>query len=653
MNRSWIVAAATATLLAPLGFALAEGDALAPGENLVLDGIPRIPASIAAEVASYTDFRSAGVVAWHPEKREMLISTRFAEVSQLHEVRMPLGARKQLTFGAERASGAAWPKKRSDYFVFSRDVGGGEFYQLFRRDVATGKVERITPGGRTRHSLGRFSYDDKLAFTSTKRNGKDTDIYVMDPRDPSSEKLLLEVQGSWSVQDWAQDDSKLILGEYVSANESYLWLLDVGSGKKFELTPRDSKESGAKEKISWHGGVFTPDGKSAYVTTDKGSEFHRLALLDLESKALTPLTSHIEWDVEHFDVSLDGKLVAFVTNEEGTGVLHVLDAKTKKELALPKLPAGTIGSIRFHESRDELAFDVTSSRCPSDVWSLEPRTGKLERWTESETGEIDTRDFSEPETIRWKTFDGRTISGLLYMPPKRFTGKRPIIVSIHGGPEGQSRPGFLARTNYFLNELGVALVLPNVRGSTGFGKTFLALDNGQKREESVQDVGALLDWVGQRDDLDASRVMVMGGSYGGYMSLAVSEHYADRIRCSIDVVGISNFVSFLERTEAYRRDLRRAEYGDERDPKMRAHLEKISPVNNAAKIKKPLFVIQGKNDPRVPFQEAEQIVAAVKKNETPVWYLVAKDEGHGFAKKKNSDFQLYATVLFVKEYLLK
>ena len=245
------------------------------------------------------------------------------------------------------------------------------------------------------------------------------------------------------------------------------------------------------------------------------------------------------------------------------------------------------------------------------------------------------------------------ISGFLYRPPAKFKGKRPIIVNIHGGPEGQSRPGFLGRNNYYLNELGVALLYPNVRGSTGYGKTFLQLDNGFKREDSVSDIGALLDWIATQPDLDKDRVMVSGGSYGGYMSLAVATKYSDKIRAAIDIVGISNFVTFLEKTEGYRRDLRRVEYGDERDPKMREFLLKISPVNNAQNIKKPLFVVHGQNDPRVPLNEAQQIVATVQKNNVPVWYLMAKDEGHGFSKKKNIDFQFYATVMYVKEYLLK
>jgi dipeptidyl aminopeptidase/acylaminoacyl peptidase len=227
-----------------------------------------------------------------------------------------------------------------------------------------------------------------------------------------------------------------------------------------------------------------------------------------------------------------------------------------------------------------------------------------------------------------------------------------VIINIHGGPEGQSRPGFLGRTNYYLNELGIAVIYPNVRGSTGYGKTFVKLDNGMKREDSVKDIGALLDWIAQQPDLDASKVMVTGGSYGGYMTLAVATNYNDRIACALDVVGVSNFNTFLKNTESYRRDLRRVEYGDERDPAIAEFFERIAPLNNAGRITKPLFVVQGGNDPRVPHTEAEQMVARVKQNGRSVWYLMARDEGHGFRKKTNVDFQFYATVMFVRRFLL-
>jgi dipeptidyl aminopeptidase/acylaminoacyl peptidase len=227
-----------------------------------------------------------------------------------------------------------------------------------------------------------------------------------------------------------------------------------------------------------------------------------------------------------------------------------------------------------------------------------------------------------------------------------------VIVDIHGGPEGQFRPGFLARNNYLTSELGIAVIYPNVRGSTGYGKTFVTLDNGFLREDSYKDINALFDWIATQLDLDSSRIMVTGGSYGGFMTLAIATNYNDRIRCAVDIVGPSNLVTFLENTSNYRRDLRRVEYGDERDPKMRAFLERIAPANNAHKISKPLFVIQGKNDPRVPYTEAEQMVAVVRKQGTPVWFLMANDEGHGFAKKTNVDFQFYSTILFIQKYLL-
>jgi dipeptidyl aminopeptidase/acylaminoacyl peptidase len=293
------------------------------------------------------------------------------------------------------------------------------------------------------------------------------------------------------------------------------------------------------------------------------------------------------------------------------------------------------------------------SRTPSTIGVLDPANGALERWTApSAPAGIDLATFGSQAIVRWPSFDGREISGLLSLPPARFTGPRPVLVEIHGGPEEQARFGFLGRTNYVLEELGVAIVRPNVRGSAGHGKTFLSLDDGIKREDSVKDVGALLDWIARQPGLDASRVLVSGGSYGGYMSLAVATHYADRIAGAIDVVGISNFVSFLENTESYRRDLRRVEYGDERDPAMREFMLRTAPLNNAEKITRPLFVVQGRNDPRVPYTEAEQIVSRVRRNGTPVWYLRAENEGHGFARKENADYQFYAQVMFMRWTLL-
>jgi dipeptidyl aminopeptidase/acylaminoacyl peptidase len=263
-----------------------------------------------------------------------------------------------------------------------------------------------------------------------------------------------------------------------------------------------------------------------------------------------------------------------------------------------------------------------------------------------------------PTLVRFPTFDRvdgkpRTIPAFYYRPAKApASGKLPVVIQIHGGPEGQAQPGFSPTTQYLVNELGVAVLVPNVRGSSGYGKSYLLLDNGDKREDSVKDIGALLDWIGKQPELDADRIGVYGGSYGGYMVLATMTNYPERIRAGVDIVGISHFGTFLKNTEDYRRDLRRAEYGDERDPAMQAVFDRISPLNNASRISAPLFVAQGRNDPRVPYTEAEQIVKAVRGNDQPVWYLLFNDEGHGFRKKANSDYFGAATMLFWQRHLL-
>ena len=628
---------------------LTHAGTIVPPENLVTDGIPPIPASLAAQVGRYTEFRTATLLDWHPTHREILISTRFADTAQVHHVRFPGGARTQLTFFPDRVSAAAYQPKSGAYMILSKDKGGNEFNQSYRYDLATGTITLFTDG-HARNSLGIWSRaGDRLLYSSTRRNGKDNDLYVIDPAAPQSDRIVATVDGGgWFPNDWSVDDRHVLVREYVSVNESYLWSFAVSTGEKTLLTPK-----GGAEKISYGHGKFSKDGMGLYVTTDKDAEFHRLAYVELATQRHTYLTDHLQWDVSEFALSEDGTLLAFLTNEAGMSVLHLLEVATGQEKPVPSLPVGIISGLKWHKNGRDLGWNLVSARSPTDVYSLDVQTGQVARWTLSETGGLNTETFAEPEFIRWQSFDARMISGVLYRPPARFTGKRPVLISIHGGPESQFRPGFLGRINYYLNELGVAVLFPNVRGSSGYGKTFVQLDNGYRREDAVRDIGALLDWTTTHPALDADRLMVAGASYGGYMALAVATHYNDRIRGALDIVGISNFVTFLERTESYRRDLRRAEYGDERDPNMRAYLLQIAPVHNAHKITKPLFIVQGKNDPRVPLSESEQMVATVKKNGGPVWYLMAKDEGHGFSKKKNVDFQFYATVAFIQEYLLQ
>lgn len=621
---------------------------IAPTENLVVDGVPAIPLGLAADVRRYTESRSAGLADWHPTRSELLISTRFGNTAQIHRVSAPLGARTQLTFFDEPIGGASYEPGQGRYFLFNRDVGGNEFGQIYRYDVASGAVTLLTDGGRSQNGGVRWSTrGDRVLYGSTRRNGTDRDIYVMDPLNPAATRRLLEVKGGgWGAIDWSPDDRQALVGEYMSVAQSRLYLVDVATGQRAPLIPEE------RDTVSYGSAEFSRDGRGIYLTTDAGSDFMRLAYLDLATRRITPLSTSINWDVEGLNISPDGRTIAFTANEAGVSRLYLMDTRSRRIRPVANVPVGNIGTILWHDRLPLLGFTVSSARSPSDVYSLNALTGAVTRWTESELGGLIASDLVEPSLIRWRSFDGREITGFYYRPAARFTGKRPVIVNIHGGPEGQYQPGFLGRSNYFLNELGVAIIYPNVRGSTGYGKEFVKLDNGMKREDSVKDVGALFDWIAQRPELDANRVMVTGGSYGGYMTLAVATNYPDRICCALDVVGISNFNTFLKNTESYRRDLRRVEYGDERDPQMQAFFERIAPLNNAAKISKPLFVVQGGNDPRVPRTEAEQMVARVKQNGNPVWYLMAKDEGHGFRKKANVDFQFYSTVEFVRRFLL-
>jgi dipeptidyl aminopeptidase/acylaminoacyl peptidase len=627
----------------------ARGGQLTPGDNLVLEGIPKIPASLAAEVGHYARGRAAELLSWHPTRREMLIATFFGDTAQVHQVKSPGAARTQLTFFDDRPTlGVSYQPAAGKCFIFSKDSGGNQSYQIYRYDFATCAVTLLTDG-RSRNSTGLWSRaGDRIVYSSTRRNGTDADLYVVDPLKPQSTRMLAQLQGAgWKALDWSPDDTKILVRETVSINESYLWLFDAAGGGKTLLTPR-----GGAEKTAHADARFRTDGKGVHVVTDRGSEFRRLAFLDFAGGQYTFLTGHIPWDVVEFEPSPDGKLLAIVTNEDGLTVLHLLDALTGREKPLEPTPGGVIG-IHWHPGGKELGFSQDSARAPADVYSLDTASGKLDRWTFSETGGIDTSGFVEPQLIHWKSFDGRVLSGFLYRPPARFGGKRPVIVDFHGGPEEQFQPYFLGPQNDYLNELGVALLFPNIRGSAGYGKTFLKLDNGVLRENAYRDAGALLDWIRAEPSLDADRVMVRGVSYGGHMALVTATRYPERIRCAVDVVGPSNLVTFLEHTAPYRRDLRRVEYGDERDPRTRAFLERTAPLNNASAITKPLFVVQGQNDPAVPVSESEQIVRAVRKNGVPVWYLLARDEGHGFVKKPNRDFEFCATVLFVKTYLLR
>jgi len=628
--------------------AAAAQESYQPPATLVAESLQAIPRDLADQAARYTQSRQARLLDWHPLRREMLIATRFGDVPQLHRVTSPGGDRRQVTFQREPIANGSYQPVTGRYLVFRRDQGGDEFFQLYRDDLGDGTITLLTDG-KSRNTGGVWNRQGTaLAYESTRRNGTETDIWVIDPANPATDRMAVQVDGTgWFTLDWSADGRTLLLGHAISANQSELWLADPTTGALTMLTAADSGKL-----VSYPAGAFARNGRGVYLTTDRGDEFTRLGYMDLATRKLQVLSGSIPWDVDEFALSDDGTLLGFVANENGFGRLHVLGTATGRELRLPGIPEGLVDGLVWRKGSHELGFSLSSSRAPADAWSLDATTGRLTRWTESETGGLGFSTLRAPELIRWPAADGLMLSGFLYRPAARFSGPRPVVISIHGGPEGQSRPDFLGRWNYLLNELGVAVILPNIRGSTGYGKSYLASDNGPKREQAYGDIGALLDWIDGRPGLDPARIMVMGGSYGGHMTLVTAYRYADRICCAVDVVGISNLATFLENTSSYRRDLRRVEYGDERDPAVRGFMERTAPLNNASAITRPLFVVQGANDPRVPRSEAEQITRTVRKQGTPVWYLLGLDEGHGFQKKSNADFQFYATLAFVGKYLV-
>jgi dipeptidyl aminopeptidase/acylaminoacyl peptidase len=434
--------------------------------------------------------------------------------------------------------------------------------------------------------------------------------------------------------------------EGISITKSNLYLLDLASGK---LTPVGDH----KKDIAWGGAEYAPDG-TLWATSDEGSDVQRLGTVDTATGKFTPRGPKSQWDVDAFEVSKDGRIIAFVTNEAGISKLSLMDVASGAVRRVESLPAGQIGGLEF-APWGPLGFTMTSAKSATDAYSLDPATLAVTRWTASETGGLDPSVNVEPELITVKSFDGETVTGFLYRPdPRKFPGKRPLIFNIHGGPESQFTPGFLGRNNYLLNEQGIAIFFPNVRGSSGYGKRFVSLDNGPfKREDSVKDIGAFLTRLKADPGIDASRLAVTGGSYGGYMCYASAIHYPTEFKGALCNVAISNFVTFLENTQSYRRDLRRVEYGDERDPKQRAKLEEISPLRRMKEIQAPLFIVQGANDPRVPKSEADQIVKALRADGRTVWYMVGENEGHGFAKKENQDYLFWSTLQFWDQTLLK
>jgi dipeptidyl aminopeptidase/acylaminoacyl peptidase len=624
--------------------------------NLVLEDIPDIPLSVVAELNRYQNIRQASFLDFTADGSGLFIATRFGDVSQVHRVDRPLGARYQLTFFKEPVS-AVQRQPGGTHLVFTMDAGGSEFSQIFLLDPDRGDDAVMLTDGRSRNnSVVWDRAGQRIAYQSTRRNGHSNDIWLLDVASPEGARMVLKsTDGSyWYGVDFSPDDRQLLVTNLVSSDDSRVHLLDLESGSK-RLLAGDPGNPSTNLPVAIDRG-----GDGFFMLTDAGSDVLRLAWQPLQAGAEAEvLTGSIPWDVERMAISDDRLRGAFTVNEEGYSKLYLLDPASRGFAPVAMGPAGLIGGLRFSPDGRRLGLSVSNSKTPRDSFVLELgeqalEHGALVRWTSSETGGLDADSFIEPRLVRYPTFDSGAggpehIPAWVYQPPG--AGPFPVIIDIHGGPAGQARPSFSSTYQLWLARLGAAVIRPNVRGSSGYGKQFMMLDNGFKRQDSVRDIGALLDWLATQADLDETRVAVVGGSYGGYMVLASAALYSDRLQAVVDRVGISNFVTFLENTQAYRRNHRRAEYGDERDPEMRAFLENVSPVNHVGDMNVPMLIVQGQNDPRVPVTESIQMVEALRAQDRTVWYMNALNEGHGFRKKDNYDVYQQVTLMFLRSHL--
>jgi dipeptidyl aminopeptidase/acylaminoacyl peptidase len=599
-------------------------------------------------IERYLNIRSSTSPTLSPRGDRVAFLTNITGTPQVWMVNAEGGWPEQMTFYSDRVDFVRWAPDGSG-LIFAKSRGGDENAQLFWLSPDGSEIKALTDAPKVRHNFGGWSHDGrKIAYASNKRNKDYFDVYVMDVA-TGREELVYQQDGSNDPVAWSFDNRRLIVShdnEQLSLDND-LYLVDIETKQATHLTPHQ----GAAQ----FGDVFfAPNGHSIFFGTNDNREFYSLAEMNLQSKKVD-IIDDTQWDLAATEMSDDGSLFAYTINRDGFSELYVrkLDTDGKplitvmeKRGAPAQLPGkGIVGGLQFSKDNSRLAFTFNGSRYNSDVWLYDLKTRKLQQVTHSSTAGIPRSSFVEPELIHYKSFDGREIPAWYYKPlmtdiNKRYVsadqlrthGMLPVIVSVHGGPEGQEQPGFSSIYQYFLSR-GYAILAPNVRGSTGYGKTYTHLDDVRKREDSVKDLAAAVGWLKASGGADPRRIAVMGGSYGGYMTLAAVTLYPDLWAAAVDTVGIANFESFLKNTSGYRRKLREVEYGSlEHDIDF---LRSISPLGRVARVKAPLMIIAGKNDPRVPYTEAEQMVKALRDRNAIIEYKLFEDEGHGVAKLSN------------------
>jgi dipeptidyl aminopeptidase/acylaminoacyl peptidase len=606
-------------------------------------------------IERYLNIRAASSPALSPKGDRVAFLTNITGTPQVWMVSAQGGWPEQMTFYSDRVDFVRWSPDGSA-LVFAKAKGGDENAQLFLLSPDGSEIKALTNTPTVRHNFGSWSHDGKkISYASNKRNKDYFDIYVMDVA-TGREELVYQQDGSNDVEAWSFDDRYLIVSH---ANEQLsldndLYLVDTQTKQATHLTPHQ----GAAQ----FGDVFfAPNGHSIFFGTNDKREYYSLAEMNLQSRKVD-IIDDTQWDLAATEMSDDGSLFAYTINRDGFSELYVrqLDTDGKPLITVMgakgtpvELPGkGIVSGLQFSKDNSHLAFTFNGARYNSDVWLYNLKTRKLSQVTHSSTAGIPRSSFVEPQLIHYKSFDGREIPAWYFRSNNIQVDSTnhpiPVIVSVHGGPEGQEQPGFSSIYQYFLSR-GYAILAPNVRGSTGYGKTYTHLDDVRKREDSVKDLAAAVEWLKTSGGADSRRIAVMGGSYGGYMTLAAVTLYPDLWAAAVDTVGIANFESFLKNTSGYRRKLREVEYGSlEHDLDF---LRSISPLAKVERVKSPLMIIAGKNDPRVPYTEAEQMVKALRDRNAVIEYKLFEDEGHGVAKLSNRLIVYPLMVDFLDRYM--
>ena len=628
--------------------AIAAPAGVKPPPAITTEGVPPIPPELRRALNEYRGGAGFSFEGWLGGRREVLVRAGALPSGQVFSVVTPHAPPHQLTGIAGRVLGVV-PRPGRNQFAMLYDRDGDEAVQVALFDTASGRATRLTDG-RSRHTSPRWSPDGRLlAVTGDARNGRDYDLLLIDPEAPGDgPRTVLELRGLATVEDWSPDGSRVLVVNVEPQRGTLLRDVDVETGDSLTVLPSVS----APHVQSPSDPRWTPEGRAILAALYDGGEFRRLGRIDPEAGTVTILGGSIASDLESFDLADDGKTLAATFHDDGYSRLRILDAIDGRERARPTLPDGQIGMLQFRPGASEVGFTLETPLEASAVYSLIVKSGVVARWTLSTAPGASDGSGAVPERFRYRSFDGRSIPAFIHRPdPRRFPGPRPVLVDLHGGPQAQARPGPLGLDGYLVDALGMALVFPNVRGSTGYGLSYMRLDDREHREDAVRDVGALLDWIDEQPSLDAGRVAVRGGSYGGYLVLACLGRFEGRIAAGIDVAGISNFETFMADQPALRLELLRNEFGDERVPSDRSFLRAISPIRHAEEIQAPLLVVQGANDPRVPVAEARQIVEALRDQAIPAWYVLASNEGHGFSRGENRDFLRLVEARFLIEHL--